>query len=59
MKAYLRRGTARKGLNKISSAKLDFSKALELEPDNKQAKAELKKLSEVCTVKPTGDLLRP
>jgi len=46
VKAYLRRGTARKNLNKISLAKADFSKVLEFEPDNKQAHAELKNLAE-------------
>lgn len=47
VKAYLRRGTARKNLNKFSLAKVDFSKVLELEPENKQAQIELKKISEV------------
>lgn len=47
VKAYLRRGTARKNLKKFSFAKDDFLKVLELEPENKQAQAELKKLTEV------------
>ncbi|GIY69958.1 RNA polymerase II-associated protein 3 [Caerostris darwini] len=44
VKAYLRRGTARKALKKFDDAYSDFSKALELEPDNKQAQLELEKL---------------
>lgn len=46
VKAYLRRGTARKNLNKIALAKADFFMALELEPENKQAQTELKKILE-------------
>lgn len=47
VKAYLRRGTARKNLKKFSLAKADFLKVLELEPENKQAQTEIKNLSEV------------
>ncbi|KAG8190612.1 hypothetical protein JTE90_017876 [Oedothorax gibbosus] len=45
VKAYLRRGAARKGLKKLFLAKDDFLKALEIEPDNKQAQLELEKIN--------------
>ncbi|XP_054707588.1 RNA polymerase II-associated protein 3-like [Uloborus diversus] len=48
VKAYLRRGTARSKLGKHSLAKVDFAKVLELEPENKQAQAELEKLKQNC-----------
>merc|ERR1712034_240728 len=37
-KAWFRRGEAHLALNDCESAKLDFEKSLELEPDNKAAK---------------------
>ena len=37
-KAWFRRGEAQLALNDCESAKLDFEKSLELEPDNKAAK---------------------
>lgn len=46
VKAYLRRGTSRKALKKLSLAQEDYLKVLELEPDNKLAKTELEKLKE-------------
>lgn len=45
VKAYLRRGTARSALKKISLAKEDFSKVLQLDPNCKEAKMLLKKLN--------------
>ena len=41
VKAYHRRGTARKNLKKFSDALKDFEKTIELEPNNKQAQAEI------------------
>ncbi|XP_039249953.2 RNA polymerase II-associated protein 3-like [Styela clava] len=46
-KAYLRRGTARVALAKLSSARKDFMDALKLEPGNGQASNEIKKLDEI------------
>lgn len=43
-KAYLRRGTARVALGKTTSARKDFMDALKIEPNNPQAKSELKKI---------------
>lgn len=43
-KAFARRGTARLALGKLSEAKADFEQLLKLEPGNKQAINELKKL---------------
>ncbi|CAG0915785.1 unnamed protein product [Notodromas monacha] len=48
VKAYLRRGSARAARNLIKLAIQDFSKALELEPSNKQATEELAKLKKTC-----------
>lgn len=44
-KAFARRGTARVALGKVSEAKADFEQLLKLEPGNKQATNELKKLN--------------
>ncbi|KAG7320206.1 hypothetical protein KOW79_016059 [Hemibagrus wyckioides] len=44
-KAFARRGTARVALGRLSDAKADFKELLKLEPGNKQAMNELKKLS--------------
>ena len=41
VKAYHRRGTARKNMKKFSDALKDFEKTIELEPNNKQAQAEI------------------
>nr|CAB3265686.1 RNA polymerase II-associated protein 3-like [Phallusia mammillata] len=41
IKAYLRRGSARKAMTKIEGAIRDFKDVLKLEPDNKQARNEL------------------
>ncbi|XP_030640104.1 RNA polymerase II-associated protein 3 [Chanos chanos] len=43
-KAFARRGTARTALGKYTDAKEDFEQVLKLEPGNKQALAELKKV---------------
>lgn len=45
-KALLRRGFARKGLNKLHDAKKDFEQVLAIEPNNRQARSELKDLAE-------------
>ncbi|KAL7868456.1 hypothetical protein SRHO_G00098400 [Serrasalmus rhombeus] len=44
-KAFARRGTARAALGRLSEAKEDFEQVLKLEPGNKQAMNELKKLT--------------
>ncbi|KAK3517866.1 hypothetical protein QTP70_021846 [Hemibagrus guttatus] len=44
-KAFARRGTARVALGRLSEAKADFEELLKLEPGNKQAMNELKKLN--------------
>jgi len=41
LKAYLRRGTARLGLNKLKEALLDFKEVLERDPGNNQAAKEV------------------
>ncbi|KAL4501559.1 hypothetical protein ABPG72_018610 [Tetrahymena utriculariae] len=41
VKSYLRRGTARKKLKKIKEAHEDFKKALQVQPDNKEAQKEI------------------
>uniref|UniRef100_A0AAR2L0Q7 RNA polymerase II-associated protein 3 n=1 Tax=Pygocentrus nattereri TaxID=42514 RepID=A0AAR2L0Q7_PYGNA len=46
-KAFARRGTARAALGRLSEAKEDFEQVLKLEPGNKQAMNELKKLTMV------------
>lgn len=48
VKAYLRRGASRLGLNQTEKAKADFEKVLQLEPQNATAKTELKKIERVC-----------
>ncbi|XP_010885380.2 RNA polymerase II-associated protein 3 [Esox lucius] len=44
-KAFARRGTARSGLGLLKEAKEDFEEVLKLEPGNKQALNELKKIT--------------
>ena len=44
MKAYQRRATARKALKKYQDALTDFEKISELEPNNKQAVAEIQEV---------------
>ena len=44
VKAYQRRATARKALKKFQDALKDFEKILELEPNNKQAVAEIQEV---------------
>ncbi|XP_060758875.1 RNA polymerase II-associated protein 3 [Neoarius graeffei] len=51
-KAFARRGTARLALGRLSEAKADFEQLLKLEPGNKQAMNELKKLN--MEMMPTG-----
>ncbi|KAF5907947.1 RNA polymerase II-associated protein 3, partial [Clarias magur] len=51
-KAFARRGTARVSLGRLSEAKADFEQLLKLEPGNKQAMNELKKLNMEMT--PSG-----
>ena len=46
VKALLRRGTARAFMSMYKDAIADFESALVLEPANKQAKAEIKKLKQ-------------
>ena len=50
VKAYSRRGSARVKLNKIQEARKDFHHVLKLEPRNKQAEAEIKKIDQVGDV---------
>ncbi|XP_049330178.1 RNA polymerase II-associated protein 3 [Astyanax mexicanus] len=45
LKAFARRGTARAALGHLTEAKEDFEQVLRLEPGNKQAMNELKKLN--------------
>lgn len=45
LKAFARRGTARTALGRVAEAKEDFEQVLRLEPGNKQAMNELKKLT--------------
>uniref|UniRef100_A0A8B9GXQ2 RNA polymerase II-associated protein 3 n=1 Tax=Astyanax mexicanus TaxID=7994 RepID=A0A8B9GXQ2_ASTMX len=45
LKAFARRGTARAALGHLTGAKEDFEQVLRLEPGNKQAMNELKKLN--------------
>uniref|UniRef100_A0A8B9GUN1 RNA polymerase II-associated protein 3 n=1 Tax=Astyanax mexicanus TaxID=7994 RepID=A0A8B9GUN1_ASTMX len=47
LKAFARRGTARAALGHLTGAKEDFEQVLRLEPGNKQAMNELKKLNMV------------
>ena len=47
-KAYLRRGTARLGLQKYTAAKEDYERVLSLEPQNKKAKTDLEIIEKVC-----------
>ncbi|XP_026779620.3 RNA polymerase II-associated protein 3 [Pangasianodon hypophthalmus] len=51
-KAFARRGTARVALGRLIEAKADFEQLLKLEPGNKQAMNELKKLN--MEMMPTG-----
>ncbi|KAK0063583.1 RNA polymerase II-associated protein 3 [Biomphalaria pfeifferi] len=51
VKSYLRRATARLALGKLEEAVRDFQRALELEPNNKQAKMEIKRLKQGKSVK--------
>ncbi|XP_027700203.1 RNA polymerase II-associated protein 3 [Vombatus ursinus] len=50
-KAYVRRGAARFALQKLEDAKEDYEKVLELEPNNFEAKNELKKISQALISK--------
>ena len=54
-KAYLRRGTARMGLQKFSTAKEDYERVLSLEPQNKKAKSDLEIIEKVSNI--IGDKL--
>lgn len=45
MKAYFRRGQARRGLGHLIEAQRDFTEALRLEPENKATKEELQKVA--------------
>ncbi|CAE1264470.1 RPAP3 [Acanthosepion pharaonis] len=47
VKGYLRRATARSGLKKYEEAIADYEKVLNLEPGNKMASAEIKKLQKL------------
>lgn len=47
VKGYLRRATARSGLKKYEEAIADYEKVLKLEPGNKMASAEIKKLQKL------------
>ena len=46
-KAYLRRGTARMGLEKYEDAKKDYERVLQLEPQNKKAKSDMEIIEKV------------
>ncbi|XP_028912243.1 RNA polymerase II-associated protein 3 isoform X1 [Ornithorhynchus anatinus] len=48
-KAYVRRGAARFALQKFDDAKEDYEKVLELDPNNFEAKNELKKINQALT----------
>lgn len=48
VKAYMRRGTARKKLNKLEPALEDFKQVVRLEPENKPAQREVAALEQVC-----------
>lgn len=50
-KAYVRRGAARFALQKLEDAKEDYEKVLELEPNNFEAKNELKKINQALISK--------
>ncbi|XP_074645536.1 RNA polymerase II-associated protein 3-like [Tubulanus polymorphus] len=54
VKAYSRRAHSRMSLSKYELAKSDFETVLELEPNNKQAKAELDKIDKILNPKPQG-----
>ncbi|KAJ7329764.1 hypothetical protein JRQ81_015938 [Phrynocephalus forsythii] len=45
-KAYARRGAARLALKNVEGAKADYEKVLELDPDNFEAKSELRKIEQ-------------
>ncbi|XP_074126782.1 RNA polymerase II-associated protein 3 isoform X3 [Sminthopsis crassicaudata] len=55
-KAYVRRGAARFALQKLEDAKEDYEKALELEPNNFEAKNELKKINQALMYKEDSHL---
>ena len=46
-KAYARRGAARLALGQLNQSMDDYQKVLQLEPSNKQAREELKKIEKV------------
>nr|XP_020651179.1 RNA polymerase II-associated protein 3 isoform X1 [Pogona vitticeps] len=50
-KAYSRRGAARLALKNFEGAKEDYEKVLELDPDNFEAKSELRKIEQVLISK--------
>ncbi|XP_068948796.1 RNA polymerase II-associated protein 3 isoform X2 [Petaurus breviceps papuanus] len=50
-KAYVRRGAARFALQKLEDAKEDYERVLELEPNNFEAKNELKKINQALMSK--------
>ncbi|XP_014670421.1 PREDICTED: RNA polymerase II-associated protein 3-like isoform X2 [Priapulus caudatus] len=57
VKAYARRGTARLARKCLAEARLDFEQVLTLEPDNRQAKADILKIENFLEKsKPTPDL---
>ncbi|XP_070559588.1 RNA polymerase II-associated protein 3-like [Ptychodera flava] len=51
VKAYHRRGTARIELDRLEDAKKDFEQVLNLEPSNKQAVTELKRIQKLTLMK--------
>ncbi|XP_072181776.1 RNA polymerase II-associated protein 3-like [Diadema setosum] len=51
VKAYARRGSARVELGKLEEAKKDFEQVLNIEPDNKQAKNEVKRIDKLLKEK--------
>ncbi|XP_074081788.1 RNA polymerase II-associated protein 3 [Macrotis lagotis] len=55
-KAYVRRGAARFALQKLEDAKEDYEKVLELEPNNFEAKNELKKINQALISKEDSHL---
>ena len=52
-KAYLRRGTARMGLQKYAAAKEDYERVLSLEPQSKKAKSDLLLIEKVGVFRQT------
>ncbi|XP_062990035.1 RNA polymerase II-associated protein 3 [Elgaria multicarinata webbii] len=53
-KAYARRGAARFALQNIEGAKEDYEKVLELDPNNFEAKSELRKIEQALMSKETS-----